>query len=402
MPGPLEGVRILDLTHMVSGPFAGMTLADMGAETIKVEPLTGEGTRKWCQDDPEMSIEGMGVYFMTLNRNKQSVAVNLKDEQGMAVFHDLVRVSDVVLSNFSAGVPERLGIDFDSLGSVNPRIITCCVNGYGSDGPDNQRPAFDIVAQATSGMMSVTGTDEDHPVRAGTPIGDIGAGVFAVTGILAAIIERQQTGKGQHVDISMLDCQWSLLNYLVSMYGFSGRNPEPMGNSHSVHVPYNSYPTADGFIVIAVLTDEFWTNLKKVLNCDALDDPRFDTAPGRVAGRQFIEIHMNRILQKQDTAHWLERLRDHRVPAGPVNTISQAMKDPQLLHRKMVIDLAHPGGETRKAAGNPVKMSGHADQHYSPAPLLGQDTERVLREILNYDPGTIDQLCKQRAIFCTD
>lgn len=399
MPGPLEGIRVLDLTHMVSGPFGGMMLADLGAESIKVEPPAGEGTRKWCQDDPEMSIDGMGVYFLTLNRNKQSVSMDLKHPEGMAVFHDLVRVSDVVLSNFAAGVPEKLGIDYASLSRINPGIITCCINGYGSDGPDNQRPAFDIVAQATSGMMSVTGPDKDHPVRAGTPIGDIGAGIFAVAGILAAIVERQRCGLGQHVDISMLDCQWSLLNYLVSMYGFTGIDPVPVGNSHSVHVPYNSYPTADGFIVIAVLTDGFWSSLKKVLACGELDDPKFDSARGRLAGRQFIEIHMNRVLQKKDSAYWLELLRRHRVPAGPVNTIGQAMKDPQLKHRDMVIDLKHPNGESRKGPGNPVKLSRHRKQEYRAAPLLGQDTGRVLGELLDYDQDRIAKLRHDRVIF---
>ncbi|NNL96110.1 MAG: CoA transferase, partial [Xanthomonadales bacterium] len=207
-----------------------------------------------------------------------------------------------------------------------------------------------------------------------------------------------RSGAGQHVDISMLDCQWSLLNYLVSMYGFTGRDPVPVGNAHSVHVPYNTYPTADGFIVIAVLTDEFWNRLKKVLACEELEDPKFDTARGRLAGRRFIEIHMNRILQKHDTAHWLDLLRENRVPAGPVNTISQAIKDPQLLYRNMVIDLPHPNGETRKAAGNPVKMSRSADEHFAPAPLLGQDTDRVLAELLDYDEGRINELRENQVI----
>ena len=385
MNRPLEGIRVLDLTHMLSGPFGAMMLADMGAETIKVEPLHGEGTRKWCQDDPELSIDGMGVYFMTLNRNKQSVAVDLKSPGGRDVFLDLVRVSDVVINNFAVGVPERLGIDYAALSAVNPRIITCSITGYGSDGPDNQRPAFDIVSQAISGMMSVTGSDAEHPVRTGTPVGDIGAGLFAATGVLAALLERETSGRGQHVDISMLDCQLSLLNYLVSMFGFNARNPVPMGNSHLVHVPYNSYRTSDGFIVIAVLTDEFWQNLKKVLDCADLDDPAFDTPAGRRGGREFIEAAMNRILQGNTTEHWMALLREYRVPAGPVNRMSDALADPQVLHRNMVIDLKHPGGQTRKGAGNPIKMSRSNQETYSAAPEIGHDTDRVLRELLGYE-----------------
>ena len=255
MTRPLEGIRVLDLTHMLSGPFAAMMLTDMGTETIKVEPLGGEGTRRWLENDPEYSIEGMSVYFMTLNRSKKSVAIDLKSPEGLEIFYGLVRESDVVISNYAVGVCEKLKIDYATLSKINPRIVNCCISGFGSDGPDHQRPSFDLVAQAASGMMSVTGTDVDHPVRTGTPMGDIGAGMFAATGILAALLERNRSGEGQDVDISMLDCQVSMLSYLVSMYGFTGEDPEPMGNAHSVHVPYNSYTVSDGHIVIAVLTD---------------------------------------------------------------------------------------------------------------------------------------------------
>jgi crotonobetainyl-CoA:carnitine CoA-transferase CaiB-like acyl-CoA transferase len=392
MNKPLNGIRVLDLTHMLSGPFGGMMLADMGAETIKVEPLQGEGTRKWCEDHPELSIDGMGVYFMTLNRNKQSVAVDLKSDAGLEVFYDLVRNSDVVINNFGPGVPKRLKIDYAALSLINPRIITCNITGYGSDGPDNERPAFDIVSQAVSGMMSVTGNDEDHPVRCGTPVGDIGAGLFAATGILGAIVERATSGKGQHVDISMLDCQLSLLNYLVSMYGFNGVNPVPMGNSHLVHVPYNSFQTADGMIVIAVLADSFWERLKPVLDCKLLDNPEYDTPLGRVAGREIIESRMNEILAEKPTVYWLEKLKEQRVPAGPVNRMSEALADPQALHRNMVIDIQHPNGETRKAAGNPIKMSRSKEESFSAAPLLGADTQKVLAEVLEYSPEKIEQL----------
>ena len=209
MSKALTGIRILDLTHMLSGPYGAMILADLGAETIKVEPLQGEGTRKLMADDPNRSVDGMGAYFITLNRNKKSVAIDLKNTKGLAVFYDLVRESDVVISNFSAGVPDRLKIDYESLCKINPAIITCTVTGYGSDGPSPNRPAFDQVAQATGGGMSITGTDANHPVRAGIPIGDLGGGMFAVMGIQSALLERYRSGKGQHVDISMLDCQIS-------------------------------------------------------------------------------------------------------------------------------------------------------------------------------------------------
>ncbi|NND45421.1 MAG: CoA transferase [Xanthomonadales bacterium] len=397
MSRALDGIRVLDLTHMLSGPFGAMLLADLGAETIKVEPLEGEGTRRWCERDPELSIDGMGVYFMTLNRNKHSISVDLKSPDGQALFQDLVRCSDVVISNFGPGVAQRLGVDAASLRAVNPRIVSCSISGYGSDGPAFDRASFDLVAQAASGMMSVTGENADRPLRTGTPIADIGGGLYAALGILAALVERDRSGEGQHVDISMLDCQLSLLSYLVSMAGFTGRDPAPMGNAHSVHVPYNSYRTADGFIVIAVLTDRFWQNLKEALACDELDRPEFDTQPGRVAARELIDAHIGKLLATRPSAHWLDRLAAHRVPAGPVNTITQAMEDPQVVHRNMIVDLAHPNGETRKGPGNPVKLSRSGGEAFAPAPELGTDTERILAEVLGLNADQVDGL-KQKGV----
>jgi CoA:oxalate CoA-transferase len=245
MAKPLGGVRILDLTHMLSGPYGAMILADLGAETIKVEPLKGEGTRKLLASDPRNSLDGQGAYYITLNRNKQSVALDLKSETGLAVFYDLVRKSDIVIENFSAGVAAKLRIDFAHLSEINPRIITCSISGFGSSGPNFQRPAFDQVVQALGGGMSITGQDTAHPTRAGIPIGDLGGGMFGVMGVLAALYERERSGRGQHVDISMLDCQISMLNYMATMHFLSGDVPHPIGNSHFVHVPYNSYPTAE-------------------------------------------------------------------------------------------------------------------------------------------------------------
>ena len=279
MARALEGVRILDLTHMLSGPYASMILADLGAETIKVEPLAGEGTRRLLATDPKNSLDGMGAYFLTLNRNKKSIAIDLKNERGRELFYKLVGVSDIVISNFTPGVPERLGVDYASVAAVNPRIIACTVTGFGSNGPGRRRPAFDQVAQATGGGMSITGRDRRNPMRAGIPIGDLGGGMFGVMGVLAALYERERSGRGQEVDISMLDGQISMLNYMATMYFLSGENPHPIGNAHFVHVPYDTFECADGFIVIAVITDNFWQNLKQVLACDDLDKPEYDSSP---------------------------------------------------------------------------------------------------------------------------
>ncbi len=398
MSKALAGIRILDLTHMLSGPYGAMILADLGAETIKVEPLYGEGTRKLLAKDPSNSLDGMGAYFITLNRNKKSVAIDLKSEQGLAVFYDLVRESDVVISNFSAAVPGRLKIDYENLKKVNPAIITCTVTGYGSDGPDPDRPAFDQVAQATGGGMSITGTDADHPVRAGIPIGDLGGGMFAVMGIQSALLERQRSGQGQHVDISMLDCQISMLNYMATMYFLSGKDPAPIGNAHFVHVPYNTYKTINGYIVIAVITDNFWSNLKQLVQVEAFNNPKYDTQPGRWADRAMIDSRLNEIFGRQDTDYWLERLKDRKIPCAPVNRFSEALRDEQVLHRDMVVELKHPDGKSTRGPGNPVKLSRNNEESFSPAPNLGQHTDSVLGQLLGYDPGQISRLRQQGAI----
>ena len=388
----LKGVRVLDLTHMLSGPYGSMILADLGAETIKVEPLGGEGTRKLLASDPNNSLDGMGAYYLTLNRNKKSVVIDLKSEQGLQVFYQLVEKADIVISNFGAGVAERLEIDFDSLCTINPRIITCTVSGFGSDGPGSKRPAFDQVAQAMGGGMSITGPDQQQLVRAGIPIGDLGGGMFGVMGVLAALYERERSGRGQHVDISMLDCQISMLNYMATMHFLSGENPYPIGNSHFVHVPYNTFTCSDGFIVIAVITDNFWQNLKRVVNCPEFDDPKYDVQPGRWEDRDMINARLNELLSGDSCAHWLALFEAQRIPCAPVNNFSQALSDSQVLHRNMVIDLKHPNGSSTKGPGNPIKLSRSGDEQFTAAPLLGQDTDAVLHELLDFSLQEIAQM----------
>ncbi len=398
MSKPLEGIRVLDLTHMLSGPYAGMILADLGAETIKVEPLAGEGTRALLAKDPRHSLNGMGAYFLTLNRNKQSVCIDLKSETGLQVFYDLVRKADVVLDNFSAGVPQKLKIDYAHLRTINPLIITCSVSGFGQDGPNYQRPAFDQVVQGIGGGMSITGDNAETPTRAGIPIGDLGGGMFAVMGILAALQARHSKGHGQHVDISMLDCQISMLNYMATMYFLSGENPEPLGNGHFVHVPYNTYRTADGFIIIAVIFDSFWDNLLSVIDAPALRDEKYKTQPARLADKALIDGTLNEILITQSTNHWVEKLSAVRVPCAPVNRFSEALADPQVRHRRMVVSIPHPEGGSVEAPGNPIKLSADNEESFSAPPLLGQHTDAVLQRVLGYDAAHIAALKNQRTV----
>jgi crotonobetainyl-CoA:carnitine CoA-transferase CaiB-like acyl-CoA transferase len=389
---PLTGVRILDLTHMLSGPYGGMILADLGAETIKIEPLKGEGTRKLLATDPENSVNGMGAYFITLNRNKQSVCIDLKSAKGLELFYDLVKKSDVVINNFGAGVPTRLKIDHEQLKKVNPRIISCSITGFGTDGPGAKRPAFDQVAQAMGGGMSITGANSEQQVRAGIPIGDLGGGMFAVMGIQAALLEREKSGEGQDVDISMLDCQISLLNYMATMHFISGKDPYPIGNSHFVHVPYNTFTTNDGQIVIAVITDNFWQNLKQVVQIDSLDKPQYDTQPGRFKDQHFINATLNDILSTQSSSHWLGLLEAARIPCAPVNKFSQALSDPQVLHRNMVVELSDPQGHKTKGPGNPIKFSRSNEESFSAAPALGQHTDQVLCNLLDMSAQQVSEL----------
>jgi crotonobetainyl-CoA:carnitine CoA-transferase CaiB-like acyl-CoA transferase len=392
--GPLSHLTMLDLTHMLSGPYGTMLLTDMGMRTIKIEPPgRGEGTRRLLADSPEYSRGGMGAYFLTLNRGKQSVALDLKSERGRGVFLDLVRQADVVFDNFAAGVTRRLGIAHDDLVAVNPRIVTCSVSGFGSDGPGARRPAFDLVAQAMGGGMSLTGYPDGEPLRSGIPIGDLGGGVFGVIGVLTALQERERTGKGQHVDISMLDAQVSLLNYMATMHLMSGKGPRAEANGHFVHVPYNAFPTATRHIIIAVISDNKWPLLVTALGNQALNRPEYTSQPGRLAARTEIEAQITATLRTAPVEHWLERLEAAGVPCAPVNTIADAVRDPQVLHRNMVVEVALDEANSIRVPGNPVKLSSHPDAtRLSAPPALGADTDAILGEMLGIAPETLSEL----------
>lgn len=392
MSKPLAGVRMLDLTHMLSGPYGAMILADLGADTIKVEPLQGEATRGLLAGDPANSLDGQGAYYITLNRNKRSVAIDLKSPEGLEVFYDLVRQSDVVMENFSAGVADKLGIGYSDLAKINPKIISCSVSGFGSTGPNFQRPAFDQVVQALGGGMSITGPDKSQPNRAGIPIGDLGGGMFGAMGIMAALYEREKSGVGQQVDISMLDCQISMLNYMATMHFLSGENPEPIGNSHFVHVPYNSFSTSDGQIIIAVIFDKFWDSLVELVDFDGFRDSKYETQPGRLADRAYIEDNLSRILGSNTSDYWLQRLEAKRIPCARVNSFSEALNDEQVLARNMVVDLPHPNGKKTRGPGNPIKLSRTSEESFSAAPLLGEHTDGVLADILGYSDVQVSAL----------
>ena len=391
----LEGTRILDLTHMLSGPYATMLLADMGAEVIKLEPPgVGEATRALLRGYPEHSRDGMGAYFLTLGRNKKSVALDLKRPEARPILERLVAASDLVVYNFSAGVAERLGLDHARLAAVSPRIVTVSITGFGETGPSRDHASFDMVAQATGGGMSLTGAG-DVPLRAGIPIGDLGGGMMATIGALAALQARHRTGRGQHVDISMQDVQVSLLNYMATMTLMSGKPPPAVGNGHFVHVPYNSFRAADGFLIVAVITDASWLALLGALELPELDTPDRRRQPGRLRDRDAIEAALTARLRTRPRADWLARLRAREVPCAPVHSVAEALADPQILARHMVVDVPLPGGGATRQPGNPIKLGETHEDRFTAPPRLGEHTDAVLTDLAGLGA---DELVRLRAL----
>ena len=368
---------------MLAGPYTTMILADLGAEVVKIEqPKTGDITRNLLKDDPKYSLDGIGAYHLTLGRNKKSVELDLKSEEGLKLFKELAEVADVVVDNFSQGVTKRLGIDHQSLKEVNPKIITCSISGFGDT--EVNRPAYDNLIQGYAGAMSITGTDKENPVKSGIPIADLGAGLYAVIGILSAIQSREKNDSGEHVDISMLDTQVSLLTYMATMHFLSGENPEPIGNQHMNHVPFNSYKTSDGFIQIGVVAEDFWPSLIEALDLKQLDTEENKVRSGRLKNREHIDQAVQEVFITKTTEHWLKTLQEHRVPCGPINTLSETFQDADLLKRNMIVEVLQDSGASVKMPGNPVKISNH-DEEFRRSPKLGEHTSEIFKEWLDKD-----------------
>ncbi len=368
---------------MLAGPYTTMILADLGAEVVKIEqPKTGDITRNLLKDDPKYSLDGIGAYHLTLGRNKKSVELDLKSEEGLKLFKELAEVADVVVDNFSQGVTKRLGIDHQSLKEVNPKIITCSISGFGNT--EVNRPAYDNLIQGYAGAMSITGSDKENPVKSGIPIADLGAGLYAVIGILSAIQSREKNDSGEHVDISMLDTQVSLLTYMATMHFLSGENPEPIGNQHMNHVPFNSYRTSDGFIQIGVVAEDFWPSLIEALDLKQLDTEENKVRSGRLKNREHIDHAVQAVFISNTTEHWLKTLQEHRVPCGPINTLSETFQDADLLKRNMIVEVLQDSGASVKMPGNPVKISNH-DEEFRRSPKLGEHTSEIFKDWLDKD-----------------
>ncbi len=397
MPGPLEGTRVLDLTHVLAGPFAAMILADLGAEVIKVEqPEIGDRSRS---SGP--FIDGESSYFMSVNRGKLGLSVDLSKARGKEIFLQLVDNSDVVLENFAPGTMRRLGLDYPVLRDRNPSIIYAAISGFGQDGPYSSKPALDVVVQGMGGILSVTGEPGGPPIRPGVSQGDITAGLFAVIGIQSALQERTRSGLGQMVDIGMLDCQVTIQENAFARYFATGEVPTPLGTRHPVTAPFQVFQTSDGYITIALIEGrkERWPLLCSAIDrVDLIDDPRFDTGWTRSQNHHELEPILSEALMKKTSQEWLEELEALGIACGPVNTIDKVAKDPQVNHRGMIKEYNHSRLGKVRAVNTPVKLSRTPTGNDSSSPDLGEHTDHLLRDLLGMQEQEIASLREEEVI----
>ncbi|WP_114964340.1 CaiB/BaiF CoA transferase family protein [Alkalilacustris brevis] len=387
--GPLAGLRVLDFSRILSGPYATMVLADMGAEIIKIEPISGgDETRGFPPFQGPLSH-----YYIALNRCKQSVALDLKSDRGRQVARELARECDIVVENFRPGVMDRLGLGHDVLLADNPRLIYCAISGFGADSPLSDKPAFDIVAQALSGAMSINREPGAAPNKLGLPMGDMAGSIFAVFGILAALHERHSTGRGGRVDVAMLDSLMAMLGYLAQIFLVTGQAPQPVGTRHPSIVPYGAFPTRDGHVIVACLTERFWHNFAACLDMPELaQDPRFALYHDRLANRDALEALIEARMTRDDTDFWLARLDRFDVPNAPILDVAQALEQAHVTARGLIETVAHPlVGDIRLVRG-PVRFDGAGPAPAVPPSLLGADAEAVLSGVLGYGTAEIEAL----------
>ncbi|HEX3536894.1 MAG TPA: CaiB/BaiF CoA-transferase family protein [Stellaceae bacterium] len=394
-PGPLDGLRVVDLTRVLAGPFCTMSLGDLGAEVLKIEPPDrGDETRHF----PPF-IAGESHYFLGINRNKKSLVIDLQQPKGAEILRQLVATADILVENYRPGVMDRLGLGYDALAEINSRLIYCAISGFGLSGPLRDKPSFDIVTQALSGALSINGERGHMPVKLGIPLGDMVGGVFGPMAILAALHERHATGRGRLIDISLHDGLIGMLGYFVQLAFITGEDPGPMGSSHPNIVPYGSFPASDGSIIIAVLSESFWGKL-----CDALErpdlatDPRFATPTGRRDHRDEVDAEIAAITRTRTVAEWEARLAKFDVPHAPVLGVTAALSHPHAAAREMVVTAEHAAIGEMRLAGRPVKFPGSPQRPVTAPPAMGQHTAEVLRHLLGYSDTEIDALRRDGVI----
>ncbi|MDF1553546.1 MAG: CaiB/BaiF CoA-transferase family protein [Deferrisomatales bacterium] len=386
---PLAGLHVLDLTRVLAGPYCTMVLADLGAEVIKLEvPGRGDDSRHF---GPFVGSES--AYFMSLNRNKRSITLDLKTARGKELFLELLPRFDVLVENYRGGAMEKLGLGYGRLKEVHPRLIYAAVSGFGHTGPYREKPAYDVVVQGMGGLMSITGQPDGPPTRVGASMGDITAGLFTVIGILAALRKRELTGVGDKVDVSMLDSQVAILENAIARYQVTGEPPRRIGNRHPSITPFTSLPTTDGYVIVAIGNDKLWEVFCRLVDREELiGDGRFRTNQDRTENWEALEPILVEIFAAKGTQQWLAVLEPAGIPCGPINTVDQVLADPQVRARGMVVEMQHPVAGRLEMAGSPVKLANSESQAPHPSPLLGQHTEEVLREVLGLDDGQIAAL----------
>jgi len=397
MSGPLQGIRVLDLSRILAGPWASQMLADLGAEVIKIErPGSGDDTRGWgppYMPDEKGEATSESAYFHAANRGKQSVCIDMSQTQGQSLIRDLVRQSDVLIENFKVGGLKKYGLDFDSLHEINQRLVYCSITGFGQTGPYAERAGYDFMIQAMGGMMSVTGEAGEQPMKTGVAIADILTGLYAANAIQAALMHQQKTGTGQYIDMGLLDVQVATLASQAMNYLATGFSPARLGNAHPNIVPYQAFQTSDGYIILAVGNDsQFLRFCELAGKAELADDERFQKNSNRVRHRDELVSQVKEIMLQRSSAQWLEALNARGIPCGPINNIEQVFSDPQVQHRGMQLQLDHPAAGKVASVANPIRLSQTPVEYQQSPPLLGQHTDDVLSRLLVLDAAAIAQL----------
>lgn len=380
MSGPLSGIRVVDLSRVLAGPFCTMILGDLGAEVIKVEkPETGDDTREW---GPPFAA-GESAYYLCVNRNKKSIVLDLKTEAGVRIVRALAEKSDVFIENFRAGAAAKMGLGYEELRNANPRIVCCSISGYGQAGPYRDVPGYDFIIQAMSGLMGITGERDGEPMKLGVATVDLTTGLYAVVAILAALRERDKSGHGQHIDLSLMDSAISWLANVGSNFLVSGEVCGRYGNAHANIVPYQVFMAKDRHIAVGIGNDGQWRKFCEIAGAPELaSDGRFATNPGRVKHREELIPALEKVFLRRDSSCWIESLWKEGIPAGPINTVDRVFSDPHVDAREMVIEMDHPSAGKIRLIGSPMKFSDTPVEYRLPPPRLGEHTASVLKELL--------------------
>jgi crotonobetainyl-CoA:carnitine CoA-transferase CaiB-like acyl-CoA transferase len=393
---PLDGIKVLDLTRVLAGPYCTMLLADMGADVVKVErPGAGDDTRAF---GPPF-VNGESAYFMSVNRNKRSLTLNLKEDKARQILRQLLETVDVVVENFRPGTMESFGFGYETVHDFNPGLVFCSISGYGHTGPDADLPGYDLIIQGEGGAASLTGDTEGPPYKVGNSQADIVAGMMAFQGILLALLARNQSGTGQKIDISMLDCQVAMLTYQAGIYFATGESPTRLGNQHPTITPYETYRCKDGFINLACGNDNMWRTFCRVIGQEEwTEDPRFRTNADRVGHRRQLSALLEPVILQKTTQEWIDQLRQNGLPCGPIQTVGQVCEDPQIIARDMIVPLDHPTAGPIRVTGVPIKLSETPGEVHSAPPTLGQHTAEVLVDWLQMKSTEADALQQEGVV----